>query len=236
MGSPKDQWGVFLHQCLKRRIDVLEFRDLSKILLSRCPVSELALLDLLLESPTRTHLKWDPLLPLYIDCLRKLGKLKASTVLVSLLEHSSVLDKVPAQKLSPLQDESSEKGKGKPPQQQSKPRGGNGYSTFMRDIRVIQDIMLSVSTGHIPATSAEAVGIFFAIAEWILAVVAWNHGTVDDEQQTGGFMSSADAISLFESLGILLAALSGSRKGLEVLSVHNHEGTLPPLSFYLPGY
>ena len=34
----------------------------------------------------------------------------------------------------------------------------------------------------------------------------------------------ADAVSLFESLGILLAALSGTAKGLEVLSADSHEG------------
>lgn len=107
--------------------------------------------------------------------------------------------------------------------------------TFMTDIKVIQDVMLSISTGHTPKTSAEAVGIFSAISEWILAIVAWQHShtSLDEHQQSGGLMSSPDAISLFESLGILLAALSGSGKGLEVLSADNHEGIFRKEALFL---
>ena len=94
----------------------------------------------------------------------------------------------------------------------------------MTDIRVIQDAMLSVSTGSTPKSLAEAVGIFSAIIDWIQAVVAWHNNHIDPSQQTGGLMSSPDAVSLFESLGILLTALSGTGKGIEVLSSDSHEG------------
>ena len=221
--SAEGPWGVFLHECLKRRIDALEFRDLSKLLLSRCPVSEPALLDILLESQAASHAKWDPLLPLYIDSLRRLGKLKPATVLESLLRHSSILSSTTSS--TPAASEEKNKNKKK-----LKTNGNDSTSgTFMRDIKVVQDVVLSVSAGQIPATASEAAGVFLAVAEWILAVVAWHHATLDEAQQTGGFMSSPDAVSLFESLGILLAALSGSAKGLELLSLDHNEGdALPP--------
>ena len=93
--------------------------------------------------------------------------------------------------------------------------------TLMTDIRVIQDVMLAISTGnHTPGTQVEAMNIFLAAVDWIQAVVAWHN----QHQQTGGLMSSPDVVSLFESLGILLAALSGTAKGLDALSSDSHEG------------
>lgn len=200
MASP-EQWRTFLRQCLMNRIDVSEFRDLSKLLFTRCPIAEAALLDALLESQDATHSKWDPLLPLYIDVLSKTGRIKASTVLGSLLGHSSIREKPPSE-------------------DQAKKR--KRY-TLMTDVKIIQDIMLSVSTGSIPRSLTEAANLLSAVADWIQAFLAWNNSHVDDVQQDG-LLSSPDSVSLFESLGILLAVLAGSGKGLEVLSADSHEG------------
>lgn len=194
-----DQWRTFLRQCLVNRIDVDEFRDLSKLLFFRCQLPESALLGILLESQDATGIKWDPLLPLYIDCLCKTGRVKTSTVLGSLLKHSSIHEK-----------------------SQSDPKKRKRYS-LMTDIKVIQDIMLSVSTGSTPRTVSEAINLFSAVVDWIQAVLAWNNNRVDNGQQDG-LMGSPDVMSLFESLGILLAVLSGAGKGLEVLSADSHEG------------
>ena len=191
-----------------RRIDATEFKTLSKILFRRCPIAEGTLLDVLLEIRLATGIKWDPLLPLYIDCLCKMGKVQTSTVLTSLLKYSSIHDKPQSPDSEAVQSKKALK-----------------YYTLMTDIRVIQDAMLSVSTGSTPKSLAEAVGIFSAIIDWIQAVVAWHNNHIDPNQQTGGLMSSPDAVSLFESLGILLTALSGTGKGIEVLSSDSHEGT-----------
>lgn len=198
-----------------RRVDVLDFKDLSRLLLSRYPISETTLLDVLLASQSLTRMKWDPLLPLYIDCLRKIGKLGAATVLGSLLKHSFVLDN---------KDYGGDDGDpDKFHKKSMPPRDRSGFCTFMTDIKVMQDIILSISTGHIPKTSSEAVSIFSVVAEWILAVVAWHNRIADGNQQADSLNSSPDAISLFESLGILLAALSGSAKGSEALSAGRHD-------------
>ncbi|KAB8266567.1 mediator of RNA polymerase II transcription subunit 5 [Aspergillus minisclerotigenes] len=219
--TSSEQWRAFLHQCLMRRIDAAEFKNLSKILSRRCPIAEGTLLDVLLEIRLATGIKWDPLLPLYIDCLCKMGKVQTSTVLTSLLKYSSIHDKP--------QSPSSETGQSK--------KALKCY-TLMTDIRVTQDAMLSVSTGSTPKSLAEAVGIFSAIIDWIQAVVAWHNNHIDPSQQTGGLMSSPDAVSLFESLGILLTALSGTGKGIEVLSSDSHEALKvklgQALSAYLP--
>ncbi|PKY01917.1 mediator of RNA polymerase II transcription subunit 5 [Aspergillus campestris IBT 28561] len=108
----------------------------------------------------------------------------------------------------------------------------------MTDGRVMQDVMLSMSAGNIPATMAEAIGIFSATVDWIQAVVAWHNSHMDAGQQTGGLMSSPDAASVFETLGIILTALSGNVKGLEVLSGDSHAALKiklgQALSAYLP--
>ncbi|EAL90128.2 putative RNA polymerase II mediator complex subunit Nut1 [Aspergillus fumigatus Af293] len=217
MTSPV-QWGTFFHQCLLHRIDANEFRNLSKLLLQKCPIAETALLDALLQTRSESRIKWDPLLPLYIDCLCRTGRVRTSTVLTSLLKYSSIHDK--------------------PQLSTSEGKDGSKCYTLMTDIRVIQDTMLSVSTGSTPKTNAEAVAIFFAIIDWIHAVASWHNSHFDPGQHSSGIMSSPDVVSLFESLGILLAALSGTGKGLEVLSADSHEGLKvklgQALSAYLP--
>ncbi|KAL4921184.1 mediator of RNA polymerase II transcription subunit 5 [Aspergillus aurantiobrunneus] len=214
-----DQWRTFLQRCLLQRIDAAEFRDLSKLLFQRRPIGDSLLLDILLQTRLSTGVKWDPLLPLYIDCLCKTGRVQISTVLASLLKHSSIHDK-PA----PGTDVASAKSKSR-------------CYTLMTDIRVIQDAMLSVSTGATAKTLLEVFHAFSAIAEWIQAIVAWHNSLLDADQPVG-MMGSSDAVLLFESVGILLAALSGTAKGLEVLSLTSHEGLKVRLgqaiSAYLP--
>ncbi|KAJ5570462.1 uncharacterized protein N7459_009892 [Penicillium hispanicum] len=210
-----EEWRTFLHRCLAHRVDVDEFRDLSKLMLARSPVNENDLLDLLLESRAASSIIWDPLLPVYVDGLCKSGQVKSSTALTSLLKHSSIRGK-----------------------QETK----STVSTLMTDIKVVQDVMLSISTGAVPRTVTEAAELYSATVEWISAVVAWHHSSMDVSQQAGGLMGSSDAVSLFESLGILLAALSGTAKGLEVLSSDYQKGIFQglktklgqALSSYLP--
>ncbi|KAI9923978.1 mediator complex subunit [Aspergillus wentii] len=145
-----------------------------------------------------------------------MGKVNPSTVLGSLLKHSSIHDK---------------------PQSPSTPaKKQQKCYTLMTDIRVVQDVMLSISTGNTPQTLAEAINIFSAVVEWIQAVISWHNSHVDQNQQTGGLMSSPDVVSLFESLGILLAALSGTGKGLDVLSSHSHESVKIKLGQALTAY
>lgn len=206
--SSAEQWRLFLDQCLKHRIDANDFKSLSNILAARCPVSESVLLDVLCDVRAvgaATGVKWDPLVPVYIDCLCKTERVKISFVLAGLLKRSSILPQ------SQLQTQSSDES------EKSKQQRKNGY-TLMTDIRVIQDVMLAVSTGNsTPRTTAEAIYIFSAAVDWIQAVVAWHQ----QHQQTGGLIGSPDVVSLFESLGILLAALSGTTKGVDVLSSDN---------------
>lgn len=213
MTSEQKQWNIFLYQCLKHRIDASEFKNLSGILASRCPIAESSLLDALCEmrrGEATTGVKWDPLIPVYIDCLCKTGRVGVSAVLAGLLKWSSVLEPSEQKKQIPSSLSSSS----------GIMRGKECY-TLMTDIRVIQDVMLSVSTGsHTPRTMVDAVSVFSAAVDWIQAVVGWHHR----HQQTGGLMASPDVVSLFESLGILLAALSGTAKGLDMLSSDSNDG------------
>ncbi|GLB11571.1 mediator complex subunit [Aspergillus tubingensis] len=227
--TSSEQWGTFLQQCLLHRIDAAEFKNLTRLLMQRYPIGEAQLLDVLLETRLATGIKWDPLPPLYIDCLCKMGLVRTSTMLNSLLKHSSIHDKMPSAGGSEANAAAAAAVQGK---QKRK------CYTLMTDIRVVQDAMLSVSTGTASKTFAEALSIFASIVDWIQAVVAWHNSHLDTSHQTGGLMSSPDAVSLFESLGILLAALSGTAKGLEVLSADSHEALKiklgQALSAYLP--
>ncbi|OOQ86290.1 Mediator of RNA polymerase II transcription subunit 5 [Penicillium brasilianum] len=206
MASP-DQWRTFVQRCLAHRVDVDEFKDLSKLMQSRSPLKDSDLMDLLLEARAASRIAWDPLLPVYIDGLCKVGQVKTASALRRLLAHSSIRQK-----------------------SESKPK----MSTLMTDIKVIQDVMLSISAGAIPKRIAEAAELFGATVEWIMAIVEWHNTSVS--QQAGGLMSCPDAVSLFESLGILLAALSGTSKGLETLSSDHHQELKTKLGQALTSY
>lgn len=207
------QWRIFLDQCLKHRVDANEFKNLSGLLVARCPIAEDVLLEALCEARAETAatgVRWDPLIPVYIDCLCKTGRVGVSKALGVLLKKSSIHELPQPQPQSP----------GEQKEKKAAKKEKKCY-TLMTDIRVIQDVMLAISTGnHTPRTQVEAMNIFSAAVDWIQAVVAWHR----QHQQAGGLMSSPDVVSLFESLGILLAALSGTAKGLDVLSSDSHEG------------
>ncbi|KAJ5718183.1 hypothetical protein N7488_003829 [Penicillium malachiteum] len=212
MASP-EKWRSFLHQCLAHRVDVDEFKDLSKLMRARSPVSEAELIDLLLEIRGASSITWDPLLPVYVDGLCKAGQVKSSSALVGLLKHSSVRNR----------------------------DGNKKLSTLMTDIKVIQDISFCVSTGSIPRTVNEAAELYSATVEWVFAISLW-HNSLDPSQQDGGLMGSPDAVSLIEALGVLLVALSGAAKGLEMLSTDSPRNALKivkqklgqALSAYIP--
>lgn len=189
--ASSDRWRTFVHQCLAYRVDVDEFKTLSQAMLIRFPLKDHELLHILLDARAASAIAWDPLVPAYIDGLCRAGQVKSPSALASLLKHSSICDR----------DAQNRK-----------------ISTLMTDIKVIQDVMLSISTGIIPRSNAEAGELYYATVEWINAVVAWHNTNADASQQTDGPMNSPDAVSLVESLGILLAALSGTAKGLETLS------------------
>lgn len=212
-----EQWRIFLDQCLKHRVDANEFKNLSGLLVARRPIAEDVLLEALCEARAETAatgVRWDPLIPVYIDCLCKTGRVGVSKVLGVLLKKSSIHELPQSQSQSQSQSPDEQK------EQETANKEKKCY-TLMTDIRVIQDTMLAISTGnHTPRTLVEAANIFSAAVDWIQAVVAWHN----QNQQTGGLMSSPDVVSLFESLGILLAALSGTAKGLDVLSSDSNEG------------
>lgn len=226
MDSPKDQWREFLRQCFMRRVDVRDFLKLYKLLQRRCIVSELVLLDLLFAAQAESHVKFDPLLPLYIDSLCKLGELRISTVLAALLEHSSIHEKPGASSFT----EAEVKAEERHGEQQSQ----QPFCTLMTDIKVVQDMTLSISTGAIPLLSADVLAaLLLALADWINAIISWNNSSSssnsgsgldeEQEQQSSGLMSSPNAISLFESLGILLSALAGTTQGATILSSNGYE-------------
>lgn len=201
-----------MQRCLLHRIDAAEFRDLSMLLFQRCPIGDLLLTETLLQTRLSTGIKWDPLLPVYIDCLCRMGRVQIPTVLTALLKHSSIHDKP-----SPGADVASVKKKAKP--------GAKCY-TLMTDIRVIQDAMLSINSGTTVKTLLEVIHTFCAIADWIQAIIAWHNSQLDADQPAG-MMGSPDAMLLFEAVGILLSVLAGTAKGIEVLSAGPHEGALP---------
>ncbi|KAL4798820.1 mediator complex, subunit Med5 [Aspergillus venezuelensis] len=240
------QWKAFLHRCLLHRIDAGEFKELSKMLFARSPITEAPLLDALLDSRLSASasatgkgpaVKWDPLVPLYIDVLVKMGKVSLAAVLGCLLKHSSVSG--PSSKKNREKEKQSEKetDKTKDDDKLAQKKSKRQIYTLMTDIRVIQDAMLSVSTGQAAKTALEVVHAFTAIVDWIQALIAWHNGQLDAEMPAG-MMGNPDAVLLFESVGILLAALSGTGKGLAVLSRGRHE-TLKvrlgqAISAYLP--
>jgi mediator of RNA polymerase II transcription subunit 5 len=219
--SSTRQWRRFLDRCLSRRIDVNEFRDLAKLMINRYSLSERKVIDIVLESRSVTNVSWDPLIPLYVDALHLLGKAKIPDILTSLLAHSTI-------------SEDRRRGPGSEDASIKKRKMKSGVDTFMTDFRIIQNIAIAVTSGYPPKTTADALNTFVAVSNWISALVSWNSGSEGENNQSGWLMSSPDALAAFESLGILLAALAGTEKALNALSLPGAEGIC--CSFYLASF
>lgn len=205
MAAPIDQWRKLLSECLARRIDVAEFCNLVKLLSKRAPLPEASLVDVILESRTVTNGQYDPLIPLYIDALTKIGKAKIAPVLNGLRRHSSVGN------YSQSADDS-KKGTAKL------------SSTLMTDTRIVQDAIVPISTPGLPLTSREVTSIFTEVSEWILTLIRAHTSSLAEDQQSGGLLNLPDALALFESLGIMLIALSATERGLDALSSDLSQG------------
>lgn len=206
MASSTEQWNKLLRQCLSRRLDANKFRELAKLLIERDPVPEGKIIDAVLESKAVTNVSWDPLIPLYADTLRRLGMIKIPDVLNSLLKHSSIAE----------QDHGPKANTTKRP---------TGVNTLLTDYRILQDLLMAVTAGWVPKSTQEARRTFSSVADWIFALLSWNSANADDENPAGGLGDSQDAVQVFESIGILLAALMGNGNALDSLSLDSAEGT-----------
>lgn len=206
-----EQWTILLRECVARRVDVDGFWKLAQALSRRAPLQQTLLVDVLLESRSVTAdiFPYDPLVPRYTTALRKLGLIRTSTLLDGLRKHSSI---------------GREQDKSVAADQESQKTVVESPSTLMTDSRIVQDIIVPLSSSSLPLSIHEVQNIFLVAAKWILAVVRWHTSNISDDQQSGGLMSSQDALALFESLGILLIALSGTEKGHEALSSQDAQG------------
>ncbi|KAJ6164243.1 hypothetical protein N7470_002915 [Penicillium chermesinum] len=212
VASPESlhNWSVFVKQCFKHRLGVDEFRKLSKRMFIRNPIKGDYVIDQLLEVRASYNFPWDPLLPAYADCLCKSGHAKTSTTLSRVLSQSTI--------------------KGVDENRKNK------YPTLMTDIKVINDAILSISAGIIPKSLLETAELYDAAIEWLNSLVAWHTNILHQPAQNGALLNSSDAVTLIESAGIFLAALSGSPKGLEWLTEDIHKGLKVKLGRALTAY
>ncbi|OJJ53117.1 hypothetical protein ASPSYDRAFT_51221 [Aspergillus sydowii CBS 593.65] len=221
----QSQWKTFFHRCLLHRIDAAEFRELSKLLFQRYPINDAPLMDALLSTRVAASaVKWDPLLPLYIDSLCKMGHVRISTVLTCLLKCSSLHDK-PESGVEAAPDRGDADANATSASEKQKDDSASKAKcyTLMTDSRVVQDVMLAISTGATAKMPLlEVINAFSAVADWVQAIVGW-HNSLLGAGQPVGMMGTPDGVLLFESVGILFAALAGTAKGLEVLSADTHE-------------
>lgn len=212
--KPIEQWRKLFHECVARRIEVDVFRKLVKILPRRAPLQQASLVDVLLESRSITAdvFPYDPLIPRYAMVLRKLGLIRAATLLDGLRKRSFIASQ------STAGAEQSQKVV--------------NPSMLMTDTRIVQDLIAPLSSSSLSLNTHDLQNIFAVTAEWILDVARWHASNINDDHQMGGLMSSPDALALFESLGILLVALSATTKGHAALASESTSGTTRPFSIY----
>lgn len=212
--KPVEQWRKLLHECVARRIEVDVFRKLVKILSRRAPLQQASVVDVLLDSQAITAdiFPYDPLIPRYATALRKLGLIRTASLLDGLRKRSSL---------------------GNQPAGGAERQKMGNRSMLMTDARIVQDLIAPLSSSSLSLNTSDIQSIFAITAEWILDVARWHASDINDEHQMGGLMSSPDALALFESLGILLVALSATAKGHDALASESTSGIVEP--FYIQG-
>ncbi|ODH38206.1 hypothetical protein ACO22_02480 [Paracoccidioides brasiliensis] len=214
--NPWLQWKKFLHQCLSQRTDASEFRGFAKLMLNRYPMPGEKLVDAILESRSVTNVPWDPLIPLYVDSLHRIERVKIEEILKSLLVHSTV-----SQKQESVQSIS---------------RPKTSVSTLMSDYCIIHNATIAATSGHAPNTTTDAANIFAMLAHWIIALLSWMSSNEAGREPADLLANSPDTLAVFESLGILLAALVGTEKSVNALSSSESKGWRDKLSRALSAY
>lgn len=204
--SSSGQWKTFLRRCLSERSDAAEFGRFATVMLNRHSIPGRRLIDIILAARVVTNVPWDPLIPLYVDTLHRLGSIKLEDILESLLAHSTV-----SQKQASVQNGSATK---------------TPLSTLMTDYCVIHNATIAATSGHAPKTIAEAGNTFSALAQWILSLLSWNSSREPEGDPSSSLTSSPDALTVFESLGILFAALASTERSVNALSAAGTKGTL----------
>jgi mediator of RNA polymerase II transcription subunit 5 len=111
---------------------------------------------------------------------------------------------------------------------------------MLTEFRIIQNLVVAATAGFAPDTAGGMLNSFIAIADWILALLAFNpdakavdgSGEPDNgaPQHPEWLMGSADALAVFESLGILFAALAATEKGLNALVEMKNQGGISILA------
>jgi mediator of RNA polymerase II transcription subunit 5 len=203
-----EQWNKLLRQCLIRRLNGDQFRELAQLLLERDPVPQEKLIEAVLESKAVTNVYWDPLVPQYLETLRQLGAVKIPEILSSLLNRSSI--KKQSNELKATLTKQPTKG-----------------NTLLTDFGIIQDILVAVTSGWVPKSAREARQTLISAADWVFALLSWDSANADDENPVGCFGGSHDVVQLFEAVGILLAGLIGGGNAIDALFTANAEGTEP---------
>ncbi|EAS33065.3 RNA polymerase II mediator complex subunit Nut1 [Coccidioides immitis RS] len=199
------EWALLLEQCISHRIISTEFRDFSVIMMRRHPISEKALIRIVLEARSATGLMWDPLIPLYVEVLQKLGYVSLPEILKTLLLFSTIYDDShPVSKAGP-------NGKGVKRKKKT--------STLMTDNKIIQNVMATITMGQGPKATRGATDVLCAVADWISTLLAWSpSGEGPESDQPGDILGHQDGACIFGSLGLLLVALVGTEKGVSALS------------------
>lgn len=219
--KPIEQWKLVLREGVSRRIPVDVFCKLAKILSGRAPVPQTILVEALLDSSSITAgvFSYDPLIPQYVTALRSLGLIRIPALLDGLQSRSFTTTHPAA---VAAQEEEEEEGASV----EQKPSTAIDQPRLMMSIRIVQDLIASFTSSALSLTAHDTRNIFAASATWILEMVALHPNDIHDGHQTEGFLDSSDALALFESLGILLVALSATTIGHNVLASDSTPGEL----------
>ncbi|KAM5469761.1 mediator complex subunit [Microsporum audouinii] len=221
-GVPKPEWRKLLQQCVIQRINSDEFQELARVMLRRYPIANKDLVDIILESRAVTDFDWDPLIPDYVDAVHKLAHIDISTILLSLLTHSSIKSDIQRWKgqKKKRNDEADQKI------DEKEALGSviaKGSATLLTDYGIIQNVITAVTTRYAPKTALGFMNTCSAIAEWILTLVSWNTHAGSERGEGGGgqLLSSPDVVSIFVAVGFLFGALAGTETGANALSFQN---------------
>lgn len=205
------EWVHLLKRCISERIIVSEFRDFSKIMMRRHPISGKELIRIVLDARSASNIMWDPLVPLYVEALHKLDFVTIPEILKRLLKYSTLYeDSHPVPKT-----ESDGKG----------PKRKKKASTLMTDNKIIQNVLTAITMGHGPKSTWSVIETLKAIADWISTLFAWSPSADGPQKgQSGGILGHQDAACIFGTLGLLLVGLAATEKGVSGFSSLNQKG------------
>ncbi len=204
-------WKKLLEQCLLQRVPASQFETFATLLRDRTMVSSEPLAQVVLRPQSSTSSVVDPLKPIYIETLVRIGLVFASDVLNVLLQRSRLNER------------------GHEAHRVSKTNKKDDPVQWLASTELVEMVLHGLArlfvAGQRPRVHREVLGLLKVLSTWMTAVVTASSTDIMHDVTGEAYQALMDARALTEAVGLLMTAVAESPGVLKVLTKPCPKGT-----------